>query len=359
MENEMTDIQMTQKLNHDQVVDFIIANPRIRVYIVGEPGIGKSYLIKEIARRLGLPAAYIDMPNLDLGDVAMPVIDHESRVTRYYPNARFGLHHGKPVVIMLDEWTKAMTPVKNMTHPMFEVDNPRLGDLPIPEGSYIFLTGNLETDGVGDSMQAHTKQRLTRIELMKPNAEYWIENYAVPNKLNPIVIAWVYQHPHCLASYTDDGQEDNELIYNPTVPANAVCSPRTLEKVSGVVDNRSKYDEDTLLAAMQGTVGNSAAESMAAYIRHQDDLPSFRSITDNPETARIPTDEGAVAVLCFGLLEKVDANNLTAILTYLERIDLEWQCIFCINLARHKTKNQFAFANKAFAAWCAANQDVL
>jgi hypothetical protein len=85
---------------------------------------------------------------------------------------------------MLDEWTKAMTPVKNMTHPMFEVDNPRLGDLPIPEGSYIFLTGNLETDGVGDSMQAHTKQRLTRIELMKPDAEYWIENYAVPNNLN-------------------------------------------------------------------------------------------------------------------------------------------------------------------------------
>jgi hypothetical protein len=359
MENEMTDIQMTQKLNHDQVVDFIVANPHIRAYIVGEPGIGKSYLIKEIGRRTGLPTAYIDMPNLDLGDVAMPVIDHESRVTRYYPNARFGLHHGKPVAMMLDEWTKAMTPVKNMTHPMFEVDNPRLGDLPIPEGSYIFLTGNLETDGVGDSMQAHTKQRVTRIELMKPTAEYWIENYAVPNNLCPIVIAWVNQHPHCLASYTDDGQADNELLSKPTVSANAVCSPRTLEKVAGIVGNRGKYDEETLLAAMQGTVGNSAAESMGSYIRHQDDLPSFRSITDNPETARIPTDEGAVAVLCFGLLEKVDANNLTAILKYFERIDLEWQCIFCINLARHKVKSQFAFSNKAFAAWCAANQDVL
>lgn len=143
------------------------------------------------------------------------------------------------------------------------------------------------------------------------------------------------------------------------MPANAVCSPRTLEKVAGIVGNRGKYDEETLLAAMQGTVGNSAAESMGSYIRHQDDLPSFRSITDNPETARIPTDEGAVAVLCFGLLEKVDANNLTAILKYFERIDLEWQCIFCINLARHKVKSQFAFSNKAFAAWCAANQDVL
>jgi hypothetical protein len=55
----------------------------------------------------------------------------------------------------------------------------------------------------------------------------------------------------------------------------------------------------------------------------------------------------------------VDNTNLTQILTYLERIDLEWQCIFCINLARHKTKSQFAFANGKFASWCAANQDVL
>jgi len=355
----MTNIHMTQKVNHDQAVDLVIANPKIRYFIQGEPGIGKSYLIKELARRLGLPAAYIDMPNLDLGDVAMPVIDHEHKVTRYYPNARFMLHEGKPVIIMLDEWTKAMTPVKNMTHPMFEVDNPRLGDLPIPEGSYIFLTGNLESDGVGDSMLAHTKQRLTRIELMKPDAEYWIENYAVPNKLNPIVIAWVDRHPHCLASYTDEGQDGNELIFNPNVPQGAVCSPRTLEKVSILVDNRGKYDSDSLMAAMQGTVGAPAAESMASYIQHQADMPKFKSIIDNPNTARIPEGEGAIAVLCYGLLEKVDNTNLTQILTYLERIDLEWQCIFCINLARHKTKSQFAFANGKFASWCAANQDVL
>ena len=354
-----TDIQMTQKLNHDQTVDFIEANPKVRVYVVGEPGIGKSYLIKELGRRLGLPMAYIDMPNLDLGDIAMPVIDHDAKVTRYYPNARFGLQNGTPVIIMLDEWTKAMTPVKNMTHPMFEVDNPRLGDLSIPDGSYIFLTGNLESDGVGDSMQAHTKQRVTRIELMKPTAEYWIENYAVPNNLCSIVIAWVSQHAHCLASYTDEGQADNELIYNPRVPQSAVCSPRTLEKVAGIIENRHNYDGETLLAAMQGTVGNAAAELLGSYIRHQDDLPSYKSIIDSPDTARVPEDDGAMAVLCFGLLETVDAKTLGPIMEYLDRLpDLEWQCVFCINLARHKAK-QYAFSNRKFALWCAKNQDIL
>ena len=212
----MTDkkeVQLHQKLNHNQVVDLIIGNPKLRFYVVGEPGIGKSALLTEIARRTGLEKSYIDVPNLDLGDVAMPVVDHEHKVTRYYPNARFGLHTGVPRAIMLDEWTKGMAPVKNMTHPMFETENPRLGDVSVPEGTYIFLTGNLESDGVGDSMLAHSKQRVTFVELMKPDADFWVNEFAVPNNLSRIVIAWVTKTPQCLASYLDEGQEDNEFIF--------------------------------------------------------------------------------------------------------------------------------------------------
>jgi len=355
----MSEVQIATKLNHEQIVNQILANPQIRYYIVGEPGIGKSAILKEIGRRTGLPTAYIDCPNLDLGDVAMPVIDHEAKVTRYYPNARFGLHTGKPVAIMLDEWPKAMTPVKNMTHPMFEIDNPRCGDMPVPDGSYIFLTGNLETDGVGDSMQAHTIQRITRLELAKPTAEEWIHNYAQLKDLCHVALAWVDRHPQCLASYTDEGQEGNEFIFNPNVPQNAVCSPRTLEKVCTIIDNRDKYDQESLLAAMQGTVGFSAAESLNAYIRHQDSLDRFETIVANPLSARVPDDEGAIAVMSFGMLEKVDARTLTPVLTYLGRVDLEWQAIFCSNLAKHKKKNTFAFENEAFAHWCAENQDLL
>ena len=143
------------------------------------------------------------------------------------------------------------------------------------------------------------------------------------------------------------------------MPQGAVVSPRTLEKVSSIIDNRDAYDADSLLAAMQGTIGHSAAESMMAFIRHDESLPSFQSIVDNPLTAKTPTDEGAAAVLCFGLLEKCTAPTLTPIVNYLERLDLEWQAIFCAALARHKTKQDFAYDNRTFAEWCAKNQDIL
>ena len=59
--------------------------------------------------------------------------------------------------------------MKNMLHPLLEVFNPRLGDIPVPEGSIIYLTGNLDTDGVGDGLAQHTRQRVAELIVSKQN----------------------------------------------------------------------------------------------------------------------------------------------------------------------------------------------
>lgn len=348
----------TLTVNHDQAAALILANPDVRYMLQGEPGVGKSMIAKAIARSTGYPLAMIDVPNLDLGDVAMPVIDHESRTTKYYPNSRFQLQDGKPVVVCLDEFSKGADPVKNMLHPMLEVFDPRLGDVRIPEGSIIFMTGNLDTDGVGDSLKAHTKQRIVRLNLAKPNSDQWLV-WAAENGIAPLVMAYVDRYPHCLASYLDGDQDGNELIFNPTKPQDGCLSPRVLEIISRIVKQRDLFDAPSLHAAIAGIGGRSAAEQLNAFIRHQDSLPPFNDIERNPTTTRIPEDPGALAVLTFGLLERVTAENLGAILTYLRRADEEWQCIFCINLARHKTKSKIAFTNRAFTDWARDNEDLL
>jgi len=88
----------------------------------------------------------------------MPSINRDQQVTEYSPNAILQLQTGKPVVIMLDEFTKAPQPVQNMLHPLLEARNPRLGNIPLPQGSIVFLTGNMASDGVGDNIKAHTRQ---------------------------------------------------------------------------------------------------------------------------------------------------------------------------------------------------------
>jgi MoxR-like ATPase len=198
----MSEISFGTQVSLKQAASIILATPMNRYLLQGEPGIGKSSLLKTLAASLPEhEVAYIDVPNMDLGDIAMPVIDHETRTTRYYPNSRFKIHLGKPVITMLDEYTKGPDPVKNMLHPMLEVSNPRLGDIFLLDQSITFLTGNLSSDGVGDNLKAHSRNRIIPLMVRKPDADEWLE-WAINNDIEPLIMAWVRQYPQALQSYS-------------------------------------------------------------------------------------------------------------------------------------------------------------
>lgn len=355
----MSQINFGKNVSLAEAAQLILATPNVRYLLLGEPGIGKSSLLGWLSsQRPDYNTAYIDVPNMDLGDIAMPVIDHETKTTRYYPNARFRLHEGKPVIIMLDEYTKGFDPVKNMLHPMLEVHNPRLGDLPIASDSIVFLTGNLSSDGVGDHLKAHTRNRLVHLTVRKPTAEEWLV-WAANNDIEPVVMAFVHQFPHVLASYLDEGQENNLYIFQPSKVQDAVVSPRSLERLSNIVRVRAQFSADTLIHAMKGAVGEAAARDMQAFIEYQDQLPTWESVIKHPKTAPVPDGAGATAVMIYGALERMDKSNINPWMEYLSRMEPEWQAAFCISLAKKPSKQGVAFSNAAFADWVQANEDIL
>ena len=355
----MTTINFGKTVTLAQAAKLILATPENRYLLQGEPGIGKSSLLKTLAASLpSHETAYIDVPNMDLGDIAMPVINHETKTTAYYPNSRFKVHLGKPVITMLDEFTKGAEPIKNMLHPLLEVANPRLGDVSVHPESIVFLTGNLGTDGVGDSLKAHSRNRIIPLNISKPTADEWI-NWALNNGIAAEVIAWVQQFPHAMSSYTEDGNQDNPYIYNPKKVQTSFVSPRSLERVSAIVKVRDQLDVDSLIAAMTGAVGEAAARDMQAYIEFADQLPTWESVIENPKNAKVPEGAGACAIMVFGAIAKVDKSTMTKFMEYLERFEPEWQACFAINIAKNPQKQAIAFSSGKFADWVQANEDLL
>ena len=354
----MAEINFGKTVTLKQAVNLIVTNPETRFMLRGEPGIGKSSMLEQIAERLGYDHAYIDVPNMDLGDVAMPVIDHETRTTKYYPNARFKIHNGKPLVMMFDEFSKGADPVKNMLHPCLEKKNPRLGDVSLDNRTVVFLTGNLSTDGVGDMLKAHTRNRIVEITVAKPTSEEWI-NWAIEKDVSPEVIAWVNRFPQVLASYTDGGQGDNPYIFNPRKTQNAFVSPRSLETASNIVKTRKDNDPDAVIAALTGAIGESGARDMQAYIEFADQLPTWEATIRDPKNTPVPTSSGACAIVVFGAIARIDKVTITPFMEYLKRFDAEWQAVFAINLSKAQSKQSIAFSCKAFSEWVALNQDLL
>jgi hypothetical protein len=353
----MSEVKFGKEVTLAQAAKLITTNPKLRFMLRGEPGIGKSSLLKEIGRQTGYDVAYIDVPNMDLGDIAMPVIDHETRTTKYYPNARFKMHEGKPVVVMLDEFTKGADPVKNMLHPLLEKVNPRLGDVSSNDETIVFMTGNKGSDGVGDHLKAHSLNRLVTLEVAKPTSDEWIE-WGMNNDIAPEVLAWVKQYPQVMASYTDGGQADNPYIFNPKKPQAAFVSPRSLETASDIVKTRGANDADSIIAALTGAIGESGARDLQAYIQYADQLPTWESIIADPKHAAVPTSPGACAVVVFGGITRVEKDTLSKFIEYLEQFEPEWQSVFAINLAK-SSKQALAFGNQKFADWLAKNQDLL
>ena len=342
-----------------QAASLITLSPELRYFLQGEPGIGKSSIMKLIgSSKPEHFKSYMDCSQLDLGDIAMPIANRELGITEYFPNGRFGMHTGKPVLMMLDEFTKAPEPVKNMLHPLLESSNPRLGDTSVHPESIIFLTGNLSSDGVGDVLKAHTRNRIIPLHVRKPSSDEWLE-WAVNNDIEPVVMSWVHQFPHALASYTDEGQDGNPYIFNPKKMQTAFVSPRSLERASHILKAREHIDHESLIAALTGAIGEAGARDMQAYVEYQDQLPTWDSITKSPESAPVPTSAGACAVMVFGAIHKIDKSNISSFMTYLGRLDAEWQACFCINIAKNPQKQSVAFSSSAFANWVQQNEDLL
>lgn len=326
----------------------------------GEPGIGKSSMMRVFEEAYGdnYSYAYIDCATVDLGDIAMPAVNHESKITEYYPNSRFQLHTGKPVIIMLDEFGKAPQPVQNMLHPLLESRKKRLGDRYLPEGSRVFIATNLSSDGVGDNLKAHTRNRVSMVTVRKPDADEWLE-WGVSNNIEGVVMAWVNQFPHCLASYTDGLQESNPYVFNPKKVQTAYVSPRSLEGASRIVRNRDKITDNALTTSLTGTLGEAAARDMQAFIEYQDQLPSWEAIIKTPHSVNVPDSPGACAVMIFGAIQKVDRETITPFMEYVERFEAEWQAAFAINLSKNPDKQRVAYQSTKFRDWCLKNEDIL
>ena len=340
----------------------------------GEPGIGKSAMLNFLSKQMPeYNTAYIDCTLLDLGDFALPYTQETGikaadgdalKVTKFAPNARFKFQSDKPVIVMLDEIGKAMKAVKNVLLTLML--EKRIGDQYLPEGSIVFGTTNLSTDNVGDSLEAHARNRVCFVTVKKPHAGFNADgtvdsdawgSWALDNDIAPEIIAWVKENPHVLESYTDPAQRENPYIFNPTrAGQTAFVTPRSLEKASHIAKHRATLGNDVTISALSGTIGESAARDMQAFFTVVDKLPTWESIIKNPETTGLPDGAVAKCILVFGALSRIDKDNLPNWMKYMSRLDRELQALFCRSAVKSSTKQSIVVSNKDFVKWATDNQ---
>lgn len=351
-------VEMKATVSLKEAANLILtAGKDVSFMLQGDMGIGKSSLLTELASRLPThEPVYIDMTTKDLCDISgVPFVEKQNNVntTRFAPSSELGIHMSKPVIIMLDEFGKAMTAVKNTCLRLLL--ERKMGEYALHPDSIVFGTTNLMGEGLGDMIQPHARNRVSFLTVQKPNADEWCD-WAMNNGVEAEVIAWVNQNPQCLASFTDSAQKDNPYIFHPSKPAGAFVTPRSLTKASQIMKHRATLGHNSTLAGVAGCVGESAARDLMSYAELADKLPTWESIVKNPEKAKLPTDGDAAAnfITVYSAIARVEKESFDAWMTYCKRMPMEYQAVFATQISK-SSKKAVAIANREFVLWATAN----
>ena len=351
MANEMN---LSRRVNFAETVDILLNSGHNSVHLTGEPGVGKTAIQDVIVAKTGYRKVYIDGPNTDVGQAGMPIPNHTSRTLDFYPADYFGLHTNEPLCIMIDEWTKTDDYVRNTLHPLLH--ERRLGNFTLHPDSIVFTTGNMDSDGVGDSAKAHTRNRQTWMTYMKPTAKEWCV-WANNNGVQPEVIAWVHEYEHCMLSYMDGGQDKNPYIFNPNDASQlAFVSPRSMFKASHWVAKRSSLTDNAFIGCLDGTIGFSASRDLQSFIQLADQLPTREAIESSPDTALVPTSPAAQCILMFKATAAATRENFANWMRYVRRMPKETQAVFINSLLELKDKKAWAMVHPSFVTWARENQ---
>jgi energy-coupling factor transporter ATP-binding protein EcfA2 len=350
--------QSMYQIDLPQCVDLIAAVGSDRTVLAqGHMGSGKSSMLHMLGEKLPKHRKiYFDATTKDLGDIMIPSMQsiEKDGCVRMIPHEELGLHIDGPIILMLDEYGKANPAVKNaMLRLMLER---KVGSYSLHPDSVVFATTNLGSEGVGDILPPHARNRMTVVQIKKTNNMDLIE-YGINNNWDHSLLGWVKDNPHLMASFEDiKDPSENPYIFDPRAQRAAFVTGRSLEAASDILKVRAGFDDITLTAALMGTIGDRGAMDLMAFVSLSDQLPTLQSIKDNPKSAKVPDSAAAICMVVYRTLSALDKDWLNSWMDYLPRLDTEAQAMFANGVRAPKySKQSMVMTNKKFTEWAMKN----
>lgn len=344
-----------------QAADLIaVVGDKHTVLVQGEMGIGKSSILKMLRDRPEMKDAffcYVDITTKqDVGDFAIPMIKDidGNDVCRFAPHEEFGFHlKGRKVVMMLDEIGKAKGGVLNACLRLMQE---RQFGTNVLDG-WIFATTNLTVEGIGDNVPPHARNRVIQVRVAKPTADEWIENYAIPYGINPVIIGTVRENLQMFASFEEYERPDqNEYINDPRTVRTAFVTARSMTAASTVYERTRVLGDDVMCHALAGTVGAPAMHAILTMDKMDRDLPTWGDIINDPSGTPVSQSAAAMCMVVARAVNRIDRSNIKAWMTYFMRLPRTAQALFARSVMSDKCpKRDVATTCVEFAQWSAAN----
>jgi len=313
---------------------------KIRVLIKSAPGLGKSDLTEQTTKEAGADFVLMHPAICDPTDFkGLPVNVKGLAEFLPYGELRRLIEATKTTVCFLDDIGQAAPAVQAAL--MQVVQARRIGEHKVSDHvTFIGATNDTNQQAGVSGMIEPLKSRWDSIVTMEFSLDDWCA-WASAHNMPTELIAWARFQPGKISP----------ADWKPSREIKPTACPRTWHSVGKWLNADVSNPE-----ILGGAVGEAYAIEFCAFLKLISQLPNLDDIIANPSAIPIPHTAGAQYAVAAGLARKATAQNMGAILTYMQRINAEFT-VFCVKdaLARDSKIAEC----KAMVSWFSKNAKVL
>ncbi|MCP5409886.1 MAG: AAA family ATPase [Chromatiaceae bacterium] len=322
----------------------------VPVMLWGPPGVGKSQMVAQVARKHEVAVIDIRLSQMEPSDLRGIPFRSGSQVEWAVPALLPDSdRHGVEGILFLDEITSAPPAVSAAAYQL--ILDRRLGEYRIPEHWAIFAAGNRQGDrGVTYTMPAPLANRFSHFEV-ETNLDDWVI-WAYRNAIDERIIAFLRFRPELLFDF--------DPAHNPV----AFPSPRSWEFAHRGLQKFDHHPQ-LLQSALQACVGPAAGVELHAFVNNLEQMPDLDGIIAGREIA-VPTEidlQYAVAAALVGRAIRASEQGAAQetvgnILRYAGRFPQREMGVMLVS-DMHRAIGSALFEVPEFAEWAQLVSDVM
>jgi len=317
--------------------------------LIGSPGIGKSDIVKQVAKDFELKVIDIRLAQCDPTDLnGFPTLNEDRSRCHYAPPVTFPLATDElpirtPAVygidnkqitpdvpykgwlLFLDELTSAPPMVQAAAYKI--ILDRQVGEHDLHNKVRIVSAGNKTTDkAIVQRMSTALQSRVVTLEIIIDLDEWlsWAEHADIDKR----IMAYVQWKPDMLHKFKANHQDL-------TFPC-----PRTWEFASKLMDIWGAVTLQNLIV-LAGTISKGAASELIAFCNVYDSLPTLEKMLADP--LGVPIDNSKKDLLfaiCSLIGQSFNTDNSQALILVMERLPIEFRVTACQNILRRDPKLQ-------------------
>jgi hypothetical protein len=289
--------------------------------ITALPGVGKSEIMADCMRWLfnndgvsrKLHTFYVSQYE-DIDFMPMPFVHPQSGVFDYKTPPLLEQIMANDVVI----WEEAT--MQGCNRIMLQAttgDRMSIGSWSAPDNVAQVMIGNTADSGNFEHIQNPVASNRIKILEWWPDVNDWLKEYAIPNLLHPMTIAYIKMEGESALLDWDSARTRNAT---PRSHTNAAFELTIAENESGgTLDNGRKME------IMAGYLPDEHALKMQALFALQDKIVPFSVISTQPDTAPIPDNPAALFMTLATVARRTCPQTWEKVMGYVIRLPLELQ----------------------------------